>query len=96
MILSIETVLALLLLSGSTLCESNGFKKVILDTHNKYRDRHDAYPLKWDSELADHAQGWADRCQFRHSTVSTAYFAYECLFVTAFNQVSIIIDIIGS
>lgn len=64
------TILLLSTLICSSSAISSGFQSVALDTHNEYRGRHGANPLKWDWELAEHAQGWADRCQFRHSTVS--------------------------
>jgi hypothetical protein len=46
------------------------FQRVVIDTHNKYRYKHDVSPLTWDWELANHAQRWSNRCEYEHSDVS--------------------------
>ncbi|KAJ3483944.1 hypothetical protein NLI96_g5977 [Meripilus lineatus] len=38
-----------------------------LYAHNLVRVEHGASPLTWSSELAEVAQTWANRCEFRHS-----------------------------
>ncbi|KAF9928218.1 hypothetical protein FBU30_002561 [Linnemannia zychae] len=42
-------------------------QKSILDTHNKYRARHGAAPLKWNAKAATFGDNWIQACQFRHS-----------------------------
>ncbi|KAF9103353.1 hypothetical protein BGX29_003445 [Mortierella sp. GBA35] len=42
-------------------------KKSILDTHNKYRARHGAAPLKWNDNAANFGDNWIQQCAFRHS-----------------------------
>lgn len=46
--------------------------RALLDAHNRRRAEHCAPPLAWSSELAAHAQAWADSlrargCAFEHS-----------------------------
>ncbi|KAF9319081.1 hypothetical protein BGZ91_005024, partial [Linnemannia elongata] len=42
-------------------------QKTILDTHNKYRARHGAQPLKWNAKAAAFGDNWIQACQFKHS-----------------------------
>ncbi|KAG9066657.1 hypothetical protein KI688_012565 [Linnemannia hyalina] len=42
-------------------------QKSILDTHNKYRARHGAKPLKWNTKAAAFGDNWIQACQFKHS-----------------------------
>ncbi|KAK3844491.1 MAG: PR-1 protein [Linnemannia gamsii] len=42
-------------------------QKSILDTHNKYRARHGAKPLKWNAKAAQFGDNWIQQCQFKHS-----------------------------
>ena len=48
-------------IAGATLQE------LAVESHNRYRSVHGAPPVKWDSDLADQAQEYADRCEFKHS-----------------------------
>ncbi|KAK3747386.1 hypothetical protein QZH41_002634 [Actinostola sp. cb2023] len=41
--------------------DMNTFTKESLDTHNKYRSKHQAPPMTWSAEMAKEAQSWADR-----------------------------------
>lgn len=41
--------------------------KTIVDLHNKYRTKHHAPNLAWNTTLATFAQNWSDRCVFEHS-----------------------------
>ncbi|KAF9273432.1 hypothetical protein BGZ68_001522 [Mortierella alpina] len=42
-------------------------QQLILDTHNKYRARHQAPPLTWNNEAANFGNNWIKACQFKHS-----------------------------
>jgi uncharacterized protein YkwD len=49
-----------------------GAPQVIVDTHNRYREKHCAKPLTWSPALAEVAQKWAETlkakgCMFGHS-----------------------------
>ncbi|KAG0169760.1 hypothetical protein DFQ30_003266 [Apophysomyces sp. BC1015] len=46
---------------------SAGSAKNILRVHNKYRAKHQAPPLRWNTTLAKYAQKWSNRCEFKHS-----------------------------
>jgi uncharacterized protein YkwD len=39
-----------------------------LSAHNKFRALHHAPALVWDAELANYANDYAQRCQFKHSS----------------------------
>ena len=41
--------------------------KELLAAHNKYRQKHHAPALTWDTTLADRAQKWSNNCEFKHS-----------------------------
>jgi uncharacterized protein YkwD len=49
---------------GSAQRASGG--RVALDAHNRYRARHGAAPLQWDTRLEQAAYNWASRCDFTH------------------------------
>lgn len=46
---------------------SSAEQKIILDTHNKYRARHGAPALTWNSQAAQFGNNWIQACQFKHS-----------------------------
>ncbi|ORZ01700.1 CAP domain-containing protein [Syncephalastrum racemosum] len=41
--------------------------KNVLKVHNKYRAKHSAPALKWNSTLEHYAQHWSNACDFKHS-----------------------------
>ncbi len=43
------------------------FQRVVLDVSNQYRRQHNASLLSWNESLAETAQDWSDRCEFKHS-----------------------------
>lgn len=51
----------------------------LLDAHNSYRAKHGAPNLSWSASLAQGAQDWADRCEFRHTPQSERASAGENL-----------------
>ncbi|KAI8095937.1 CAP domain-containing protein [Thamnidium elegans] len=68
MVFSIFSKLALISLVYFTSVSCRvSYRDIVLRTHNDYRYRHGVRPLSWDWSLAEHAQGWANRCQFKHS-----------------------------
>lgn len=71
MVFSILSKLAVLSLIyfTSVSCRAS-YRDIVLRTHNNYRYRHGVRPLSWDWLLAEHAQGLANQCQFKHSRVS--------------------------
>ena len=46
---------------------SHASVQAVLRSHNRYRKKHHAAPLRWDSQLARYAQKWSNRCRFEHS-----------------------------
>ncbi|KAG0215362.1 hypothetical protein BGX28_000102 [Mortierella sp. GBA30] len=42
-------------------------QQLILDTHNKYRAKHQAPPLTWNDNAANFGNNWIQQCQFKHS-----------------------------
>ncbi|KAI8094776.1 pathogenesis-related protein PRB1-2-like protein, partial [Thamnidium elegans] len=42
-----------------------------LNSHNNYRARHHVAGVRWNQDLANHAQGLSQTCVFGHSVVST-------------------------
>ncbi|KAF9436679.1 hypothetical protein BGZ76_003280 [Entomortierella beljakovae] len=45
----------------------NKEQQSILDTHNKFRARHQVPPLKWNPKAAAFGNNWIQKCQFKHS-----------------------------
>ncbi|KAF2178534.1 PR-1-like protein [Zopfia rhizophila CBS 207.26] len=43
------------------------FKDAVLNGTNTYRKQHNATALTWNDTLAEYAEGWSDKCQFKHS-----------------------------
>lgn len=41
--------------------------KNLVDFMNRYRAKHGAPPLKWDTKLYKSASAWAKNCKFEHS-----------------------------
>lgn len=46
--------------------DSSSFNNEMLAAHNYYRAQHGASPLRWNNQLANNAQNWANRCRFGH------------------------------
>ncbi|KAG0203495.1 hypothetical protein BGX28_004248 [Mortierella sp. GBA30] len=42
-------------------------QQLILNTHNKYRAKHQAPPLTWNNNAANFGNKWIQQCQFKHS-----------------------------
>lgn len=70
--------------SGSTGLDTQ--MKAALDRHNSLRSKHQAPDLSWDDALEQAAQSWADKCEWKHSTMGHG----ENLYVStgAFNGAS--------
>jgi hypothetical protein len=47
---------------------------IALYRHNQYRLKHRVPPLKWNYQLAMHAQYWAEQCYLGHSSVAFLEF----------------------
>nr|VWO97034.1 Repressed by TUP1 protein 4 [Ganoderma boninense] len=69
MALLASLLLALPLLLSSLLATAQPGSDIdqYLRAHNDFRELHGAMPLAWSMTLANAAQTWVDRCQYRHS-----------------------------
>jgi len=53
-----------------------GWKQAVLDKTNQYRAEHNAPALTWDDSLANEGQTWANKCDFKHSTMGNGENLY--------------------
>jgi uncharacterized protein YkwD len=73
-----STVVLLALISATASCSTSlqsgppakqyDVRQEVLSVHNKWRKLHQAPNLIWDDQLANYAERYANKCQFKHSS----------------------------